>query len=361
MFLIRQARPGDLRQLLKLARELDSINLPTESSELRALLERSARSFAGRIRQRSRAVYLFCAEAAGTGAIAGASMIIGKHGTPRSPHYYLQVDSDERYSHALRKMFRHTHLRLRYSMDGPSELGGLIVKRAMRRNPERVGRQLSWVRFLYIAKHRARFERELIAETAAADDARLSQRFLGSLGRPASPGSRFARRTGFRARDKQFIRELFPESPLYTFLLPEDGSRFARRGRRPDSRRGEIARTGRDAVSRSNRSIRRRSLLRRRGWRPGAGQELPQLSDNARRGIAGGAEETFLVAREDRRGFRAAKAAALAEARTPGRRAGDPEDAGRCGRRSRRRGPAAVTHGRGHPDRNCAMVFDRIG
>jgi len=51
-------------------------------------------------------------------------MIIGKHGTPQSPHYYLEMDSDERYSHTLRKTVRHPYLRLRYSMDGPTELGG---------------------------------------------------------------------------------------------------------------------------------------------------------------------------------------------------------------------------------------------
>jgi hypothetical protein len=35
-FVIREARPGDHRQLLDLARELDSINLPTDSRGLRS-------------------------------------------------------------------------------------------------------------------------------------------------------------------------------------------------------------------------------------------------------------------------------------------------------------------------------------
>jgi len=314
MFLIRNARPGDLRQLLKLAHELDSINLPAESTELRALLERSERSFAGRIRQRSRAVYLFCAEAVRTGTLAGASMIIGKHGTPRAPHYYLQIDSDERYSHALRKMFRHTYLRLRYSMDGPSELGGLIVKRAMRRNPERVGRQLSWVRFLYIAKHRARFERELIAEMLPPMTPGYRNAFWDHWGGLVT-GLTFREADRLSSRDKQFIRELFPESPLYTFLLPEDVRNSL--GAAGDQTRGAV-RLLEQAGMRfldQNRSIRRRSLLRRRGWPPGTGQELPQLSDRERRQIArrrgelpGGARRSPGLSRGEGRGARRTRA-----------------------------------------------------
>ena len=113
--------------MLRLARELDSINLPTDSAEMTETLARSAKSFRGRVTNRARAVYIFCAEEIATRTIAGASMIIGQHGTPQSPHYYLEIDSDERYSARLRKMFRHSYLRLRHSMNGPSEIGGLIV------------------------------------------------------------------------------------------------------------------------------------------------------------------------------------------------------------------------------------------
>jgi len=321
MFLLRQARPADLRQLLKLARELDSINLPAESSELRALLERSERSFAGRIRQHSRAVYLFCAEAARTGTLAGASMIIGKHGTPRSPHYYLQIDSDERYSNALRKMFRHTYLRLRYSMDGPSELGGLIVKRAMRHNPERAGRQLSWVRFLYIAKHRARFERELIAEMLPPMTSGYRNAFWDHWGGLVT-GLTFREADRLSSRDKQFIRELFPESPLYTFLLPEDVRKSL--GVAGDQTRGAV----RLLEQAGMRFLNQIDPFDGGPYYGGVVGELKPVKNcrsyrivrSAQSG--GGVEETFLVAREDRLGFRAVKAAALAQ---QGRLAAAPE------------------------------------
>lgn len=219
-FLVREATRRDHRQLLALARRLDSINLPTQSAELRELLDRSTRSFLGQIRERSRAVYVFCAQRIGSGKIVGASMIIAKHGTPESPHFYLEIDNEERYSKRLDRMFRHQYLRLRHSMDGPTELGGLIVAPAMRRSPERVGRQLSWVRFLYLAKHRSRFQRRVLAEMLPPPAPRHRNAFWDHFGRPLT-GLSFRDADRLSIHDKEFIHALFPDSPLYVFLLPE--------------------------------------------------------------------------------------------------------------------------------------------
>jgi arginine N-succinyltransferase len=220
-FLLREARPTDRRRLLKLAQELDSINLPGDSAELSEMLERTARSFRGRVASRVRAVYIFCAEEIATRAIVGASMIIAKHGTPQSPHYYLEIGSDERYSTRLRKMFRHTYLRLRYSMDGPTEVGGLIVTRPMRHRPERIGKQLSWVRFLYIARHLRRFEPQVLAEMMPPTVGDQGNVFWDHYGRKVT-GLSFRDADRLSMHDKEFIRALFPDSPLYTFLLPDE-------------------------------------------------------------------------------------------------------------------------------------------
>ena len=220
IFLLREARVADHRHLLGLARELDSINLPANPGDLRAALERSARSFRGRVRMRAHALYIVCAEEIKTGRIAAASMIIGKHGTPEAPHYYLEMDSDERYSHSLRRKFRHTYLRLRYSMDGPTEIGGLIVNHAMRGHPERIGKQISWVRFLYMGRHRARFEQDVLAEMLAPMMPDHGNIFWDHYGRRVT-GLSFYDADQLSTRDKEFIRALFPETPLYTFMLPE--------------------------------------------------------------------------------------------------------------------------------------------
>lgn len=206
---------------MELARELDSINLPTRSDELLRVLECSERSFRGQIRDRSRAVYLFCAEEIATRQVVGASMIIGKHGTPRWPHYYLEIDGEDRYSHTLRKMLRHSYLRLRHSMDGPTELGGLIVAPAMRRHPEKIGKQISWVRFLYLAAHRSRFESRVIAEMLSPLLPDGSNLFWDHYGRRVT-GLSFREADRLSIHDKEFIQALFPEAPLYTFLLPDN-------------------------------------------------------------------------------------------------------------------------------------------
>jgi arginine N-succinyltransferase len=131
------------------------------------------------------------------------------------------MDSDERYSHTLRRMFRHPYLRLRHSMDGPTELGGLVVAALMRRHPERIGRQLSWVRFLYLAMHRTRFERRVISEMLPPITPGYGNLFWDQYGRQVT-GLSFREADRLSTRDKEFIRALFPDSPLYTFLLPEN-------------------------------------------------------------------------------------------------------------------------------------------
>jgi arginine N-succinyltransferase len=312
-FLIRQAGPRDHRQILYLARELDSINLPTDSAELADALDRSAKSFAGKIRRHAHTLYIFCAEDLKKDRIVAASMIIGKHGTPDSPHYYFEMDTDERYSQSLRRMFRHPFLRLRYSMDGPSELGGLIVDAALRGHPERIGKQVSWVRFLYIARHRARFEPKLIAEMLAPATPNHGNRFWDYYGGLVT-GLSYRDADVLSTHDKEFIRALFPDSPLYTFLLPADVQQAL----------GQVAESSRGAVH----------LLEQAGMKflhhidpfdagPYYGAHIEELVPvkefRTLRAAAGEPDAAlarlYLVAHDGAKGFRAMQANAIVEER----------------------------------------------
>jgi arginine N-succinyltransferase len=311
-FLIREARATDHRRLLQLSRELDSVNLPTDSTEMAEILARSAKSFRGRIGSRARAVYIFCAEEIATRTIAGASMIIGQHGTPQSPHYYLEIDSDERYSTRLRKMFRHAYLRLRHSMDGPSETGGLIVTQAMRHRPERIGKQLSWVRFVYIGRHPKRFQDRVIAEMLPPTAGDQGNVFWDHYGRRVT-GLSFREADRLSIRDKEFIPALFPDAPLYTFLMPDEVR--ASIGAVRDESRGAVRLLEQAGMRFLNQidpfdggpyygaptaelvPVRQRRTLKIRIGEP--------TSDHAR---------LYMVAHEDsRRGFRAVQASALEE------------------------------------------------
>jgi arginine N-succinyltransferase len=220
-FLIREARAKDLKPILRLSRFLDSINLPTEERELARFLRRSRLSFGSKLAHPEDGTYLFLVEERVTGRIAGTSLIIAKHGTPESPHYYLEMDTDERYSKTLKKMFRHTYLTLHHSMDGPTEVGGLIVDPKHRGHPAKVGKQLSFVRFLYMAMHRDRFADEVIAEMMPSLTDNKESLFWEYYGKRVT-GLSFREADKLSIRDKEFIDALFPPVPLYTCMLPPD-------------------------------------------------------------------------------------------------------------------------------------------
>src|SRR5690242_1707512 len=97
MLLLRDARPGDLAALRRLAAVLDSVNLPDDPRALTAILDESARSFSGRIRDPLRRRYVFVAEE-GRGRIVGTSMVIAQHGTRESPCTFFDTSEREHYS-----------------------------------------------------------------------------------------------------------------------------------------------------------------------------------------------------------------------------------------------------------------------
>jgi arginine N-succinyltransferase len=218
-FLVREATPADAAQILRLARLLDSINLPTDKLDLLACIRRSVVSFRGKLRSRREGVYLFVLEECATRRIVGTALLIAKHGTPESPHFYLEMATDQRYSRTLKKMFSHTYLTLRRSLDGPTEVGGLIVDPAYRQHEARIGKQLSFVRFLYLAMHPDRFEGEVVAEMLPPLTADKENLFWECYGKRVT-GLSFREADKLSMKDKEFIDALFPSMPLYVCMLP---------------------------------------------------------------------------------------------------------------------------------------------
>lgn len=218
-FLLREAGPEDTPHILQLARLLDSINLPTEEIDLHQLIARSQRSFRGGYGDYSEAVYVFVLEERTTQRIVGASMIIAKHGTPDAPHFYLEMATDQRYSKTLKKFFSHTYLTLRHSLDGPTEVGGLIVEPTYRQHPAKIGRQLSFVRFLYVAMYPERFEEEVLAEILPTMTATKESLFWECYGKRVT-GLGFREADTLCLKDKEFIDALFPPVPIYICMLP---------------------------------------------------------------------------------------------------------------------------------------------
>jgi arginine N-succinyltransferase len=224
MLLLRDARPGDLAGLRALARDLDTVNLPDDPRALGQILRRSRASFAGRIADPLRRQYLFVAEDQERGRLVGTSMVIAQHGTHESPCTFFAVSEREHYSSTLDRHFRHRVLSLGYHFDGPTEIGGLVVDPRRRATAAQPGKQLSLVRFLYMAAHPERFRETVLAELMPP---------LGKDGRSAFWEAFGRRFTGLdyqtadkRSREnKEFIQQLFPPFDVYTTLLPRNVQR----------------------------------------------------------------------------------------------------------------------------------------
>jgi arginine N-succinyltransferase len=224
MILVRDVAPDDLDGLARAAVHLDSVNLPDDREALRAIIERSCRSFASELPVEERC-FVFVAVDAPTGEVAGTSMIFAQHGTRRAPHVYFDVLEEERYSETLDRHFAHRVLRIGYNYKGLTEIGGLVVRPEFRRAPERIGRMLSFARFVYLARHRKLFLDDVLSELMPPLEADGTSLLWEALGRKFT-GLSYQEADRLSQDNKEFIRALFPQDPLYVTLLPPEVQRL---------------------------------------------------------------------------------------------------------------------------------------
>lgn len=217
---IRGAVPADEDQLLEVAGHLNSVNLPADRGEIRAILEHSQKSFTGSVKDPRRREYVFVVVELGRNRIVGTSMIIGQLGRRDYPYIYVDVFEEERYSGTLDKHFRHMVLKIGYSYSGPTEIGGLIVEPESRMRPERFGLAISYVRFLFIKMHREWFRDELLAELLPPLEPDGTSHLWDAVGRKFTEMT-YAEADRLSKKNKEFVRALFPEGPIYASLLPQ--------------------------------------------------------------------------------------------------------------------------------------------
>lgn len=221
MYVIRDARSADLEGLLRLAAVLNTVNLPNDREALEGLLELSVRSFAGRVKNPLRREYLFIMEDTTTGAIVGTSQILAQHGTREEPHIYFDVLSEERYSATIDRHFRHTMLRIGFDHDGPTEIGGLVLDPQYRGAPGKLGKQLSFVRFVFMAMYRDRFRPRVLAELLPPLGADGRSVLWEALGRRFT-GLDYLEADRISKTNKEFIRGLFPSGLIYANLFSQE-------------------------------------------------------------------------------------------------------------------------------------------
>lgn len=216
---IRAALPSDEDQLLEVARHLNTVNLPHDRSAIRELLHVSEASFSQKL-DVNRREYVFVLRDLTNNKIIGTSMILAQLGCRDAPYIYVDVFEEEKYSITLDRHIHHTLLRIGYSYNGPTEIGGLVLHPDYRRAPERLGQFLSYVRFLFIATYRSLFRPEVVAELLPPLEPDGTSHLWEAMGRKFT-GMSYAEADVLSKKNKEFIKQLFPETVIYASLMSQ--------------------------------------------------------------------------------------------------------------------------------------------
>lgn len=216
-FIVRAANRDDVVQLTDLAKQFNLLNLPGDKKVIAEKVNRSELSFAGEL-PKEKSEYLFVLEDTEEQQVVGSSLILAKHGSDEVPHCYFKILKRDHFSKDLGIGFIHQVLRFQLDNDGPTEIGGLLVDKTYRRRPERLGKQISLSRFLFMGLHPERFEKRVLCElTPPLTDEGRSE-FWEALGRRFT-GLPYQEADALSQTNKEFIESLFPEEDIYLSLL----------------------------------------------------------------------------------------------------------------------------------------------
>lgn len=217
-YIVRPIRNNDLSAIFELSSQFVLLNLPANKEILKKKIERSLKSFSGELRKDEGAEYIFVLEDLSLTKIIGCSLILAKHGRPEKPHYSFKVLKNEMHSEDLGIGFIHHVLRLNSESDGPSEIGGLLLDSEYRSNPLKLGKLISFARFLFIANNKEKFQKRLLCEFAPMLTPDGRSHLWEELGRKFT-GLTYEEADRLSLRNKEFIRQLFPIEDIYLALL----------------------------------------------------------------------------------------------------------------------------------------------
>ncbi len=218
-FLIRSVREDDVEELYRLADMVYFINLPSDREVLKEKIRTSMDSFSGVIEDKFAREYILVMVNTEDQSIVGTSMVIARHGSPSCPHMYFQLKEIQKYSETIHSGIIHKVLRLRFEDDGPTEIGGLIVNPNFRNHKAKLGRQLSFSRFLFIKMKRRWFKNHILSELMPPLSEDGESLLWESLGRKFTNLS-YPEADVLSRKNKEFVTSLFPKGDIYTCLLP---------------------------------------------------------------------------------------------------------------------------------------------
>jgi arginine N-succinyltransferase len=219
MLILRSVSESDLRDLHRLSEMVLFINLPPDEDIIETKIASSLQAFKNPSPNLWENYYIFVLEDSESGEVLGVSMIHAQHGTEEEPHFYLKVGQEHKFSQTINTGFIHGTLKLGLETNGHTEIGGLVLNPDFRGSKQKLGKQLSFVRFLYMAMNPTRFKPLVHSELMPPFDKDGNSPLWEAIGR------RFMN-MGYHDADvlsrsnKEFITSLFPSENIYQTLLP---------------------------------------------------------------------------------------------------------------------------------------------
>lgn len=220
MFIIRPIQAKDLDGLMELLEKSGHglTTLPKDPEVLKKRIRISERSFLHREEAPQGEDYVFVMEELFTGRIVGVAAIISKIGGFQ-PYYFYRMEKAIYESKLIGVKNEITSLHFHPEHNGPAEICSLYLHPDYRNSQN--GRFLSLSRFLFIAENRKFFEDQVIAEMRGMVNDSGHSPFWEAVGKNFFKID-FPTADYLYMKNKRFIEELMPKTPLVINLLPEE-------------------------------------------------------------------------------------------------------------------------------------------
>lgn len=220
MFVVRPVNSSDLDAFMELIEQSGPglTSLPKDKDIIQKKIALSEQSYQKRKDKSHNGSYLFVMEDTVTKKIVGVCGIIAKLGSD-DPFYYYLIEENNTSSSMLNVQKKLKTIKVTKTTSGPSEICSLFLSSHARKSLS--GRLLSLSRFLFIAKEKESFQDTVIAQMRGKVDDDGNSCFWDAVGRKFMD-IEFNKADYLYMKDKQFIEDLLPKTPLFIDLLPED-------------------------------------------------------------------------------------------------------------------------------------------
>ena len=196
---------------------LGMTNLPRHRDVLLDKIIHSETSFLQQVEEPGLEEYYFVLEDLTTGRIGGTCGILAQ--STQSFRYCYRIETIPTLAKHISTPKEIKILKVVPNSPHSSEVCALYLQPTFRHSGQ--GRLLSLSRFLFIAAHRQRFKKKIVAEMRGYIDSRQNSPFWDGIGRHFCNLS-FVEIMAQLDLDRQFIPEILPQFPIYISLLPKE-------------------------------------------------------------------------------------------------------------------------------------------